>query len=365
MRFGVYYDDAIPTSGRRFFGRLHHELSSHADFRATGYDVILCNISVPIRRMLIEKVRGARVALRVDGLYFDALSERHLRTFSWPMRMLLRGLRAMFGGDLAADVANFANGNWSAFIRMLIADHIIYQSVYSRQVYERYFPRKPSSIVVNGDQYHGEVAPERDPADAAIRIATVFDSWKPAKRMGETVEFVRWANEEKGRQVAFTLLGYTGSFSADTPPGIKDVVEQRPYIKTLPRFAAYEGAVAEALEQADIYLTFSFRDPCPNVVVESMAHGLPVVAIDSGGIPDIVGDAGILLPGNDDEAYFTSSRYDGGFPPIDFERVLEAVLTVARNQAEFRSRVRRRFDEDLGIAVVAERYVRALEAAAK
>ncbi|MES2987620.1 MAG: glycosyltransferase [Pseudomonadota bacterium] len=365
MRFGVYHDDTIPTSGRRFFGRLYQQLAQHADFRRAGYDVVLCNISVPIRRLILEKLRGVRVVLRVDGLYFDALTERHLGAFSWPVRMLLRAIQAVSGkSQFPADMANFINGNWSAFIRILLADHIIYQSAYSQRVYARYFPRKPHSIVVNGDAYLDDLASGPHAGDA-IRVATVFDSWKPAKRMGETAQFVRWAREEKGVPILFTLLGYTGSFSADTPPEVKGLVEHRPYIETHPRFAAFEGAIAEELARADLYLTFSFRDPCPNVVVESMAHGLPVVAIDSGGMADIVGDAGILLPGNDDGAYFCSSRYDGDFPPIDFEAVLQAIQTIAGNSAEYRARVRRRFETDLAIPVVAERYLKVLQAVAK
>ncbi|KRC81724.1 glycosyltransferase [Sphingomonas sp. Root241] len=302
----------------------------------------------------------------MDGLYFDKLSDRHLRAFAWPVRLVLRGLRAVFGQKgLAADLANFISGNWSGFTRMLFADHIVYQSAYSREVYARYFRWKPSSVVVNGEQYQGGERVPVAAVDDPIRVVTVFDSWRPSKRMGETIEFVRWANEVKGVPLAFTLLGYTGRFSADTPSETREIVEGSRYIEALPPFASFDGAVGEVLQRADLYLTFSHRDACPNVVIESMARGLPVVAIDSGGMADIVGDAGILLPANDDGSYFTAARYDGGFPPIAFEEVLQAVQAVAGNQSQFRAKVRQRFETDLDLALVADRYLKVLESVSK
>jgi glycosyltransferase involved in cell wall biosynthesis len=39
------------------------------------------------------------------------------------------------------------------------------------------------------------------------------------------------------------------------------------------------------------------NDPCPSLVVEAMASGLPVVYAMSGGVPELVGDdAGIGVP---------------------------------------------------------------------
>jgi glycosyltransferase involved in cell wall biosynthesis len=48
---------------------------------------------------------------------------------------------------------------------------------------------------------------------------------------------------------------------------------------------------------ADAYLIMKHNDPCPNVVLEALSAGLPVLYSASGGVPELVGDAaGIGLP---------------------------------------------------------------------
>jgi glycosyltransferase involved in cell wall biosynthesis len=158
------------------------------------------------------------------------------------------------------------------------------------------------------------------------------------------------------------MLGYTGRIPTCGPPDGKTLIEKASYIQTFPRFKSFSGDIRNALLDSDMYITFTYRDPCPNVVIEAMAHGLPVVGVASGGLPDIVGDAGVLLPERDDgELFFTASRYENDFQPIEYEQTLSAVFEVKANAQLFRSRVRERFSSDLDIHVVAERYASAIE----
>lgn len=53
----------------------------------------------------------------------------------------------------------------------------------------------------------------------------------------------------------------------------------------------------------DVFVHPSFTEGTPNVVVEAMAHGLPVVATEVGGLPDFVTeDVGFLVPAGDSAA---------------------------------------------------------------
>jgi glycosyltransferase involved in cell wall biosynthesis len=57
----------------------------------------------------------------------------------------------------------------------------------------------------------------------------------------------------------------------------------------------------QVLRQSDIFVLSTHREGLPNVVLEAMASGLPVVATNVGGIPEVVkhGETGWLVPGRD------------------------------------------------------------------
>lgn len=51
--------------------------------------------------------------------------------------------------------------------------------------------------------------------------------------------------------------------------------------------------VAELLREHDVYLAASQDDPCSNALLEALACGLPAAYLESGGHPELVGEAGL------------------------------------------------------------------------
>jgi glycosyltransferase involved in cell wall biosynthesis len=364
--FGVYFDGSKSTSGQRFFATLHERLTDASEPLEENPEAILFNVSAPFGEILRAKLRRQRIVLRIDGLYFDRLSAPFLSTFSRPVgRLLSLGMRYRGAHDVLASLANLLNENYSAFARILLADRVVYQSQFSRVVHERYFRSKPFDVIVNGSDFSARGAPVPGTC-GTIRLVTIYDEWKPAKRIDSLVEFVRWANESERAAIQLTILGYTGKTPLTASASIKDIIETAPYIRTVGRFESFDEEIRRILLDQHIYVTFSYRDPCPNSVIEAMAHGLPVVAYASGGIPDIVEDAGVLIPLDDFEnGFFCCHRYENAFPPLDFAQVLGAIAEVVNNLGMYRARVERRFAADLGVSVVAERYANVLKAAAE
>jgi len=82
----------------------------------------------------------------------------------------------------------------------------------------------------------------------------------------------------------------------------------------------------------DIYLAASKNDPCSNAVLEALAVGLPVVALRSGGTPELVGTAG---------EYFDNAT-----------GVIDALDAVSIDIQKYRDQIRRRSIDDACVEYV-------------
>jgi len=58
--------------------------------------------------------------------------------------------------------------------------------------------------------------------------------------------------------------------------------------------------LAEILKQHDIYITASENDPCSNSLLEALSCGLPAIALNNGGHPELVREGGELFRGKED-----------------------------------------------------------------
>lgn len=358
----MFFDPSKSTSGQRFFAALCAELDPSSVPYEQRPHVVLFNISAPWREVLKAWLRGQKIVVRVDGLYFDRLSPGFLASFTPLLRWFLSlGVRHPRLHDPLAHLANLLDQNYKSFFRIWLADYVIYQSEFSRRVHQTYFPNKPSCVIVNGARYVGGRSGIARATEKCIRLVTIYDYWKPAKRVYEVLRFVSWLNKQQQPSM-LTVLGYTGTVPESFPQEMRQLLENSSFVSTLPRFSTFTGRFAETLLRSDCYITFSYRDPCPNAVVEAMAHGVPVLALASGGVPDIVGDAGYLIPCEDfAKGFFSDHRCGHDFPSIDFPAAATGLHDILTNFSAYRQRVARRFTEQLDMAVVAREYQRVLE----
>lgn len=171
------------------------------------------------------------------------------------------------------------------------ADHVIYQTAFCKLSVDRFYggragpwevlpnpvdtrrftpqprPQRPLTLVLGGNQYQ------------RYRFAAALDTLAalPEARLLVTGS-LSWAPEaeHEGRALAASRgldsrLEFLGPYTqADAP---------------------------EVLRRGDVLLHTKYNDPCPTVVLEAMACGLPVVYSASGGVPELVGDdAGVGIP---------------------------------------------------------------------
>jgi glycosyltransferase involved in cell wall biosynthesis len=57
--------------------------------------------------------------------------------------------------------------------------------------------------------------------------------------------------------------------------------------------------IPELLADCDVFVLASHQEGCSNSLLEAMAAGRPIVATAVGGTPEVLGDAGVLVPAHD------------------------------------------------------------------
>jgi len=53
--------------------------------------------------------------------------------------------------------------------------------------------------------------------------------------------------------------------------------------------------LSKTIKQHDIFITASQSDPCSNALIEALSCGLPAVALNDGGHPEVIGDGGVFF----------------------------------------------------------------------
>lgn len=123
---------------------------------------------------------------------------------------------------------------------------------------------------------------------------------------------------EKGIQVALAALAQARD---ELPPLRLSIAGTGPYAPELQATVvrlgladqvAFLGSItaqAALLRGADVALVPSlWQEACPFGVIEAMAAGLPVLASATGGVPELLGDTGILVPPGDVAAFAAGLR---------------------------------------------------------
>jgi glycosyltransferase involved in cell wall biosynthesis len=118
------------------------------------------------------------------------------------------------------------------------------------------------------------VAPAREPLDGR-RLRVIATSWSSNPRKGADV--LSWLDER------LDGLGIELTYAGPSPARFDRIRTVGP----LP-----SAELAALLRSHDVYLAPSIDDPCSNALLEALACGLPAAYRQSGGHPELVGDAG-------------------------------------------------------------------------
>ena len=215
------------------------------------------------------------------------------------------------------------------------ATHVIYQSDFCKSAADRYLGAPPGTweILPNAVDTN-EFTPGEPPTGGPVLL--LGGDQTQAYRVQTGLETL--ALLPKARMIV------TGSLAIDAEAVARELgVAER--VEMTGRYAQRDAPAVYRC--AHVLLHPKVRDPCPNVVLEALACGVPVVHSASGGVPELVGEGGI---GVESEA-----TWEEDVPPSS-EALADAVRTVLSDHDAYRSAARARAVERFDLEPWIERH---------
>lgn len=194
----------------------------------------------------------------------------------------------------AWDGANYEASNRS--LRQLInfADFIIYQSQFCKDSAERYIfpPDVPNEIIYNPVDTR-LFSPDAGLAKPETLTLLLGGNQYEKYRLELALQTLKALH----RDIPNAKLIVTGNLwlpRDEAEAWTKQTLHDMNLIEHVTFTGMYAQTDATALySQAHLLLHTKYADPSPGLVLEAMALGMPVVHLDNGGVPEVVGNAGI------------------------------------------------------------------------
>ncbi len=262
----------------------------------------------PEMMVRMAKRRGALLVVNQNGVAYPGWHGPGWEKTNHPMRSLLRQ-----------------------------ANYVIYQSSFCKESADRFAGvcQAPWEILANPVDTDVFVPAPSQSEGLRILLAGSHQHWYRVRTALETI----------GRlpAVRLTIAGRL-TFHPEERKCLEKVNEMASHLGISNRVilaGPYSQEAAPKLFQSHhILLHTKYNDPCPRLVVEAMACGLPVVYSASGGVPELVGDEGGV-------GCAAARDWEQDHPPdpVALAQALSKVAgALARYAQQARSRAVRRFD---------------------
>ena len=161
-----------------------------------------------------------------------------------------------------------------------IADATIFQSEWSKEQNLKLGLNRTAfdTTIINApDKYIFNKTGKKE-IDQSKKIRLIATSWSSNKSKGFST--YKWLDDN------LDFSKYDMTFCGNSPVKFKNIK----HILPLP-----EEKLAKQLKLHDIFITASQKDPCSNSLTEALHCGLPAIALNDGGHPEIIKNAGKLI----------------------------------------------------------------------
>jgi glycosyltransferase involved in cell wall biosynthesis len=314
----VFYGwDRLPGPGEQVAGGTAklQKLAEHWPNRPTDFSLLYLGTTYlprDLRPLLwLARRRRARVVVNQDGVAYPGWAGERTDELNEPLR---RALRA--------------------------ADHVVYQSVFSRR---------------SSDEFLGPPVGTWEVLPNAVDV----ERFTPAAAADDGPVVLLGGDQTQAYRLELALETFRHVLDAHPSARLlvsgRLVSDPRPTLRRLSLEAAVDFAgpysqaeAPDVFRRAHVLLHTKVNDPCPTMVIEAMACGVPVAYAASGGTVELVGDdAGVGVPHYD--------GYDRDEPP-SAEAMAAAVSVVLAERERFGAAARRRAVERFSLADWLDRH---------
>lgn len=259
---------------------------------------------------------GARLANQFDKMGHEIVKENHLpydvflSFIQQTERSKPYSKKVLRLDGIWFKPENFEANNLAIKHAYFSFDHVIFQSEFDKKMVEAHFgKRSDCSVIHNGIEIE-----KKEPISQFVhgneKIFVCSASWHPQKRLKDNILLfnqIRKGLLEKKEDARLYILGANANFDGLLPGQLENVfyLGQQKHETCLRLYST-----------AEYFIHLAWLDHCPNVVVEALSQGCPVICTDSGGTKEIVQKNGIIVP-ETKEYKFELTDYDSPYP-IDF-----------------------------------------------
>lgn len=165
-----------------------------------------------------------------------------------------------------------SNPDWDNLIivqNRYVADYNIFQSNWSREIWSKQLDKKKSRTILNSP--NRKIFKEKQEFGLNNPVRVVFSAWSSNPNKG--YNFAKWAISKANKfNIEVRILGYSKNEKLNS-------VAMR-------RIDQIE--LNMELNSSDIFLSPTINEACSNSILEAFAVGLPVLANNSGGNPELI-----------------------------------------------------------------------------
>ncbi len=309
------------------------------DLGETNHDsILIIGGTRNLHQLWQAKRRGIRIVQRLDGM-------------NWIHRVLNTGINHW----LRAEYGNFI----LRVIRSNFANKIAYQSQFSKEWWERERGKTTSHHVII---YNGVDLSKYKPAvtdgsrEGIIRLLLVEGSLLGGYEFG-LENAVHLANglanfPNQSKRVELVVVGkVSNALQEFWENWMKEKIPHGKFdIKWIG--VVDHMKIPEIYQGADVLFSADINAACPNSVIESLASGTPVVAFDTGALPELLNHkGGLVVP-------------YGGNPwkidPPDITSLSENTYNIINNLDEYRKSARARAESAFDLEFMIDQYVELL-----